>query len=161
MIHIRITLHLQSLLGSFSWVDSSVIAESLSLRRSSDSSVTSGSDSDNSSVDSTGNTVVQLVVKLWKSILLVNRGLRQISDGSSLNHVSDGDTLNGLVLRNTSGTVQTSDKLNVSSTLLVSTVGSSLFRHVGCWLMEKDIFQTDGILGEESREGVPKNARVP
>ena len=112
------------------WRNFSVSVESLSLWRSSDSSVSSGSDSDNSGVDSTGDTVVQLVVQLWQSVFLVDRSFRQVSYGSGFNHVSDGDSLDGLVLWNTSGTVQTSDWLDVTSTLLVSTVGSSLFWHV-------------------------------
>lgn len=99
------------------------------MRRSSDSSVGSGSDSDNSGVDGTGDTVVQLVVQLWHGVLRVDRSLRQISDSGGFNHVSDGDSLDGLILRNTSGTVQTSDWLDVTSSLLVSTVGSSLFWH--------------------------------
>lgn len=56
---------LQSLLGGVSWRNSVLSVESLSLRRSSVSSVSSGSNSDDSSVNSTGNTVVQLVVGLW------------------------------------------------------------------------------------------------
>lgn len=121
---------LVGLLGGVLWANLSVGVESLSLRRSSDSSVGSGSDSDDSGVDSTRHTVVQLVVQLWQSVLRVHRGLGQVSDGSGLNHVSDGDSLDGLVLWHTSGTVQTSDWLDVTSALLVSTVGSSLLWHV-------------------------------
>lgn len=128
--------HLSSLLGSVLRRNLSVLVESLSLRRSSDSSVGSGSNSDDSGVDGAGDTVVQLVVQLWQSVLLVHRGLRQVSNGSSLNHVSDGDSLDGLVLRNTSSTVQTSDWLDVASTLLVSTVGRSLLWHVARMLVD-------------------------
>lgn len=124
--------NLSSLLGSLLRSNLSVLRESLSLWRSSDSSVLSGSDSDNSGVNGTRNTVVQLVVQLWQSILRVHRSLRQVSHGSSLHHVSDGDSFDGLVLWHTSGTVQTSDWLDVASTLLVSTVGSSLLWH-DCW----------------------------
>lgn len=115
----------------------SVLVESLSLWRSSDSSVGSGSDSDNSGMNSTRDTVVQLVVQLWQSVFLVDRSLRQVSNSSSLNHVSDGDSLDGLVLWNTSGTVQTSDWLDVTSALLVSTVRRSLLWHV-CLVVEKN-----------------------
>ncbi|OBA23144.1 COX5B-domain-containing protein [Metschnikowia bicuspidata var. bicuspidata NRRL YB-4993] len=123
-------LYYNGLLSSILRRDLLVLSESLSLRRSSDSSVDSGSDSHDSGVDGTRNTVVQLVVQLWQSVLLVHRSLGQVSDGSSLNHVSDGDSLDGLVLWHTSGTVQTSDWLDVASTLLVSSVGSSLLWHV-------------------------------
>lgn len=122
--------NLSSLLGGVLRRNLSVLGESLSLRRSSDSSVGSRTDSDDSGVDGTGDTVVQLVVQLGQGILLVHRGLGQVSNGSGLHHVSDGDSLDGLVLRNTSSTVQTSDWLDVTSTLLVSTVGRSLLWHV-------------------------------
>lgn len=121
---------LVSLLSSISRIDLSVTGESLSLRWGSDSSVSSGSHSNNSSVDGTRDTVVQFVVQLWQSVLGVDRCLWQISDSSSFNHVSDSDSLDGLILWNTSGTVQASDWLYVTSTFLVSTVGSSLFWHV-------------------------------
>lgn len=121
---------LGGLLGSVGRRNLSVGRESLSLRRSSDSSVGSGSDSDDSGVDGTRDTVVQLVVQLWQSVLLVDRSLRQVSHGSSLNHVSDGDSLDGLVLWHTSGAVQASHGLDVTSALLVSTVGSSLLWHL-------------------------------
>lgn len=127
--------HLSSLLGSVLRRDLSVLSESLSLGRSSDSSVGSRSDSDNSGVDSTGDTVVQLVVQLWQSVLLIHRGLGQVPDGCGLHNVSDGDSLNGLVLRNTSSTVQTSDWLDVASALVVSTVGSSLLWHIAAMLV--------------------------
>lgn len=58
-------LSLQSLLGSVGRGDPVLSVESVPLRRSSDSSVSSRSDSDNSGVDSARNTVVQLVVGLW------------------------------------------------------------------------------------------------
>lgn len=122
--------NLQSLLGSVSWGDSVTVVESWSLWWSSDSSSLSGSDSDNSGVNGTRDTVVQLVVELWQSVLSVHGSLRQVSDSSSLNNVSDGDSLDGLVLWDTLGTVNTSNWLDVTSTLLVSTVGSSLLWHL-------------------------------
>ena len=72
---------------------------------------------------------MQLVVGLWQSVLGVDGGLRHVSDGGSLDDVADGHSLDGLVLRNGLGAVDTSDWLDVTSTLLVSTVGSSLFWH--------------------------------
>ena len=72
---------------------------------------------------------MQLVVDLRQSVLRVDRGLGQVSDGGGLDNVSDGHSLDSLVLRNTLGTVDTSDWLDVTSALLVSTVGSSLLWH--------------------------------
>lgn len=108
------------------------MVESLSDRRSSDLSVGSGSDSDDSGVDGTGDTVVQLVEHLWDWVFVVDRGFGDVSDGGGLNHVSDSHSLDGLVLWNTSGTVDTSDRLDVTSTALVSTVGCSLLWHGVC-----------------------------
>lgn len=115
--------------GSSSRVNSLFCVVSSSDRWSSDLSSLSRSDSNNSCVNGAGNTVVQLVVHLWDWVLVVDGSLRKISDSSGLNHVSDGHSLDGLVLRNTSGTVDTSNWLDVSSTLLVSSVGCSLLRH--------------------------------
>lgn len=75
---------------------------------------------------------MQFVVQFWQSVFRVDRSFRQVSDSSSFNNVSDGDSLDGLVLWHTSGTVDTSDWLDVTSTFLVSTVGSSLFWHFDC-----------------------------
>lgn len=109
----------------------------MSDRRSSDLSVGSGSDSDNSGVDGTGDTVVQLVVHLWDWVFVVDGGFGKISHGSGFNHVSDGHSLDGLVLWNASGTVDTSDWLDVTSTVLVSTVSSSLLWHCCFYLGPK------------------------
>lgn len=119
-----------SSLGSVGWRDSlCVLVESLSDRRSSDLSVGSGSDSDNSGVDGTGDTVVQLVEHLWDWVFVVDRGFGDVSDSGGFNHVSDRHSLDCLVLRDASGAVDTSDWLDVSSTALVSTVGCSLLWH--------------------------------
>lgn len=103
--------------------------------RSSDLSSLCGSNTDNLSVNSARNTVVDLDVQLGESVLLVNRSLGDISDGSRLDHVADGESLDGLVLRDHTGAVRTSDAANVSSSLLVASVGSSLLRH-GCVTVE-------------------------
>ena len=122
-------LALQSLLSSISWGDLVVSVESWSLWRSSDSPVSSRSNSDDLGVNSTRDTVLQLVVSLWQSVLSVDGGLGQISDSSSLNNVSDSHSLDSLVLWNGPRAVNTSDWSDVTSTLLVSTVGSSLLWH--------------------------------
>lgn len=138
---IRLKPCLHSLLGGVSWRDSVLSVESLSLRRSSVSSVGSGSDSDDSGVNGTGDTVVQLVVSLWKSVFGVDRGFRHVSDSGSFDDVSDGHSLDSLVLRDTLGTVDTSDRLDVTSTLLVSTVGSSLLWHFGYTFVDLLVLQ--------------------
>lgn len=114
-------------LGGSSRVDLlSILVEPDTRRWSSDSSSFPGSDSHHLGVDGTRDAVVELVVKLWEGVLGVDRGLRDISDGGRLDHVSDGETLDGLVLWHTSRAVGATDRLGVSSTVLVSTVVSSL-----------------------------------
>ena len=49
-----------------------------------------------------------------------------ITDSSSFNHVTDSETLNSLVLGDTAVTVDTTDKLGVSTSVLVTSVISSL-----------------------------------
>lgn len=88
-------------------------------------------------MDGTGHTVVDLDVQLGQSILLVDGGLRDISDGSRLNHVSDAESLDSLVLGDHSAAVGASNRGNVASALLVSSVGSSLLRHVGVVELKK------------------------
>lgn len=80
-------------------------------------------------MDGTRDTVVSLEVQLGENVLLVDRSLGDVTDGSSLNHVSDGVSLDGLVLRNHSSAVRAADGGDVTSTLLVTSVGSSLLRH--------------------------------
>lgn len=111
---------------------SCILVESLSGWWSSDSSVSSRSNSNNSGVNCTRDTVVDLVVHLWDWIFVVNRSFRDISDSCCFNHVSDSHSLDCLILWNTSGTVNTSDWLDVTSTVLVSTVGCSLLWHIDC-----------------------------
>lgn len=106
-------------LGSNSRVDLlSILVESDSWWGSSDSSSSSGSYTDNLGVDCARDAVVELVVKLWESILGVDRGIGDISDGSRLDHVSYGESLDGLVLRDTSRAVRASDRFYFMSDIV-------------------------------------------
>lgn len=122
-------MSLCGLLGGVCRGDSVFSVESWPLRRSSDSSVFPGSDSDDSRVDGARDTVVQLVVCLGQGVLGVDRGLGQVSDGGGLDDVPDRHALDGLVLGDGFRAVNASDGLDVASALLVSTVGGSLLRH--------------------------------
>ena len=130
MIYIILSSYLQSFLCGSCWRNFVIPVKSWSLWRSSVLSVFSGSNSNNSGVNGTGDTVVQLVVSLWQGVFWVDRSFGQISDGSSFNNVSNSHSLDSLILWNGLGTVNTSHWLDVTSTLLVSTVGSSLFWHL-------------------------------
>lgn len=56
----------------------------------------------------------------------VYTGLTDISNSSRLDHVSDSESLDGLVLSNTTRTVGASDECDVSAALFVTAVISSL-----------------------------------
>lgn len=73
---------------------------------------------------------MDLDVQLGQHVLLVHGSVRNVTDGSRLDHVSDGESLNGLVLGDHAGTVGASHRLDVSSALLVASVRGSLLRHV-------------------------------
>jgi len=89
----------------------------------------SGSDTDDLSVDGARNAVLQLQVHLGDSVLLKDRGIGDITNGSRLNHVTDGESLDGLILGGTSGAVGATNGLDVATALLVTSVGSSLLDH--------------------------------
>ena len=53
------------------------------------------------------------------------------TNGGRLDHVANGESLDGLVLGCAAGAVAAADGLDVATTLLVTTVGCSLLDHVG------------------------------
>ena len=126
-------LNLNSLL---SWFNSLLLIcfSDDSLWWSSVSSVDSWSDSDDSTVDGAWDAVLEFHVCLWELVSLESAVVWNISDGSSFNKVSDGESLDGLVLWDTSSTVWASDILCVSSSLLWSSVVSSLWCHFFFWM---------------------------
>ena len=79
------------------------------------------SNSNDVSVDRTGDTVCQLDVQFWESILLVDTGVRQVTDSSSLDDIPDSESLDSLVLGDCSRAVGASDESNVASAVLVAT----------------------------------------
>jgi len=85
-------------------------------------------------MDCTGYTVLKLQVHLGDGVLWEDRGFADITDSCGLNHVANGESLDGLVLGRASGAVGAPDGLNVTTTLLVATVGSSLLNHDGRFL---------------------------
>ncbi len=58
----------------------------------------------------------------------IGTGLTDISDSSTLNHVSDGEPLDGLIFGNCSRAVRATEEVYVATALLVATAISSLFR---------------------------------
>merc|ERR1712113_257901 len=80
-------------------------------------------------MDSRGNTEILLQVQLWKCVSVVNGGLCQVSHGSGVNHVSDHVLFDSLVLWDSGRRVLAPDESDMSATLLVTSVISSLFSH--------------------------------
>jgi hypothetical protein len=76
-------------------------------------------------VDSARDTVVELDVQLGDGIFLVDRGFLKITDSSSFYHVTNGETLDGLILGDTTVTVDTTNNLVMATTVLVTSVISS------------------------------------
>lgn len=88
-------------LGSSLRIDLLTVSVVTNTRRwGSDTSALSGTNSDNLAVDGARNTVVDLDVELWKGVFLVDGSLGNVTNGGRLDHVSDGESLDGLVLLN-------------------------------------------------------------
>jgi len=73
------------------------------------------------SVDSAGHTVLELQVHLGDGVLGEDGGIGDITDGSRLNHVADGEPLDSLVLGNAAGAVGAAHRLDVAAAILVAT----------------------------------------
>lgn len=91
----------------------------------------SGSDTDDLAVNGAGDAVLKLQVHLGNGVLGKHRSIGDITDSGRLNHVPDGEPLNGLVLGRASRAVGATDGLNVAAALLVAAVGRSLLDHDG------------------------------
>jgi hypothetical protein len=59
-------------------------------------------------------------------LTLVDRGILKITNSGTLDHVTDGETLDGLVLGDAASAVEAADRLDVATSVLVATVVSSL-----------------------------------
>jgi len=94
-----------------------------------------GANADNLSVDSAGDAVLELQVHLGNGVFREDRGIGNITNSCRLDHVTNGESLDCLVLGCASGAVGAPDRLNVATTLLVTTVGRSLLDHI-CGLRE-------------------------
>jgi len=88
-------------------------------------------DTDNLAVDGARDAVLQLEVHLGNRVFLEYGRVRDITNGSRLNHVADGEALDRLVLGCASRAVGAADGLDVAATFLVAAVVLSLLDHVG------------------------------
>ena len=75
------------------------------------------------------DAVVELGVQLGKLVAGVDRSLGDVSDGCSLDNVTDDELPDSLVLGATAGAVCASDVLDVSAAVFGTTSVASLLRH--------------------------------
>ena len=81
-------------------------------------------------MDRTTHTVVQLSIQLRQLITAVHTGVRDVSHGGSLHDVPDHELLDGLVLGASLGAVGAADELDMTTTMLVTTIVSTFGRHL-------------------------------
>jgi len=93
------------------------------------SSLVGRSGTNDTGVDGTRNTVVNLQVQLWDLVLWVNRGLLHITLGGSLDDVAHLESLDRLILGDRSVTVGACDWLDVASTTSVLATIATLSCH--------------------------------
>ena len=101
------------------------LLESKSRRRKTVATVDSRANTDNTGVNSTRDTVVKLNIQLGNSIFLIDGSFLKITNSSSFYHVTDSETLDGLVLGNATVAVDTTNKFGVATSVLVTSVISS------------------------------------
>jgi len=80
-------------------------------------------------VDTARDAVDLLNEELWKSVLVIGRGFTDVSLRRSINNVSDGETLDSLILGDTATAVATAYGLDMTATVLGSSVISALNGH--------------------------------
>ena len=90
-------------------------------------------DTNDLAVDGARNAVLQLEVHLGNGVLGEDRGVRDITNSSRLDHVADGEALDRLVLGCASAAVGAADGIDVAAALLVAAVVLSLLGHFGGW----------------------------
>jgi hypothetical protein len=75
------------------------------------------------------DAVEHLKVQFWELVFLVSGGFLDITEGRGINDVADNESLDGLILRNSLSSGNASHTLDVSATVLVSSVITSLNSH--------------------------------
>jgi len=94
----------------------------------------SGADTYDLAVDGAGYAVLEFQVHLRDSVLWEDGGIGDITDGSRLDHVPDGESLYCLILGCASRAVGAADRLDVAAALLVTSVGCAFLDHDGLFL---------------------------
>ena len=81
-------------------------------------------------MDGAAHTVGQLGVQLWQLVAAVHAGVGDVPDGGGLHDVPDDELLDGLVLGASLGAVGAADELDMTTTMLVTTIVSTFGRHL-------------------------------
>jgi len=84
---------------------------------------------DDLGVNGARHAVVELGVQLGQSVHFVDWGVGDISDGGSLDNVTDHELFDRLILGSAPGAVGTSDRLDVSSALLGPSIVATFLSH--------------------------------
>ena len=80
-------------------------------------------------MDGSFHTVIHFQVQLGKLIFLVCRSFLDISKRGSIDNVTDNESLDGLILGNSLSGGYTTDTLDMSTSLLITSVSASLYSH--------------------------------
>jgi len=105
------------------------LSASESRRRSADTASLTGATTNDTLMHSGFDAVEHLEVQFRELVFLVGGGFLDITEGGSINDVADNESLDSLILRDGLSSGNASDTLDVSATVLVSSVVTSLDSH--------------------------------
>jgi len=88
-----------------------------------------GTDTNNLAVNGARDTVLQLEVHLGNGVFREYRCIRDISNRCTLYHIPDCEALDCFVFGSASRAVGASDRLYVTTSLLVTSIGRALLNH--------------------------------
>lgn len=116
-------------MGSICIYANSNLSASESWRRGADTASLTGTTTNNTLMHSGFDAVEHLKVQFRELVFLVSGGFLDITEGRGIDDVADNESLDGLVLGDSLSSGNASDTLDVSATVLVSSVVTSLDSH--------------------------------
>ena len=105
------------------------LSASESWRRSTDAASLTGVTTDNTLMDGCFDAVEHLEVQFGELVFLVGGGFLDITEGGGIDDVADNESLDGLILGDSLSGGNASNTLDVSASVLVSSVVTSLDSH--------------------------------